>query len=79
MIRGFAIGTLTLAVAYVLLQSGAASRLEAGGNVLVKGMKRLFDPTVAGIGDHTKDRSDKNTINPGPVYAAGGGGTAKAM
>jgi hypothetical protein len=79
-IRGFLAGTLGLAVLYVVLQTGAAGRISEGGNVAVKGMRRLFDPTVAGIGDHTvAKKGDKNTISPATIYSGAGGGTAKAM
>ncbi len=80
MIKGFLAGTLALSVVYVLLQSGSARRLEQGGNALVHGMRKLFDPTVAGIGDHTKERKSTNTISPATIYGYGGGaGVPKAM
>jgi len=47
--RGFVVGSLALVVLYVGLQPGVARTAEAGGNVLVEGMRRLLSGDVAGI------------------------------
>lgn len=52
--RGFAIGTLALIALYVAVQEGTSGKTEAASNALVAGMRRLFSPEVAGIGNHAK-------------------------
>lgn len=46
---GFAAGTLALVVLQVALKDGTAAAATAGSNVLVKGLRRLFSPEVAGV------------------------------
>lgn len=47
--RGFLVGSLALIALYALLQRNAAAGVEAGGNALVSGMRRLLSPDVAGV------------------------------
>ena len=46
---GFAAGTLVLVVLQVGLRDGTAAAATAGSNALVKGLRRLFSPDVAGV------------------------------
>lgn len=53
-IRGFVVGSLALIIFYVAIQEGASGKAETASNALIRGMRRLLSPEVAGIGDHTK-------------------------
>jgi len=70
--RGFALGTLGLIALYVFVQQGSSDKVSAAGGTLSAGLKRLSDPTVAGI---------HQTKTPGTVWhdpaapPATGGGT----
>ena len=54
MLRGALAASLVLVVLYTISQKGASSRIGEAGGVFTTGLKRLFDPTVAGIGNHAK-------------------------
>jgi hypothetical protein len=71
--RGFAFGSLALIVLYVVVQPGVAEKLGLGGDTLVAGAKRLFDPTVAGIGDHSTPVKVTSSLTPIQRPATGGG------
>ena len=47
--RGFLLGSLALIVLYVVVQPGTAKAAQAGGNVLVEGLRRALSADVAGI------------------------------
>lgn len=51
--RGFLAGTLALIVTYVVVQRGTSDKLGAASNAFQEGLKRLFSPQVAGIGNHS--------------------------
>ena len=55
MLRGFAVGSLTLIVLYAALQPNAVSAAEAGGNVLTQGLRRLLSADVAGVPDRFRE------------------------
>ena len=46
---GFLVGSLALIVLYVAVQPGTAGAAQAGGNVLVAGLRRALSADVAGI------------------------------
>ena len=46
---GFAAGTLALVALQVALKDGSAAAATAGSNAVVKGLRRLFSPEVAGV------------------------------
>lgn len=54
MFKGALAASLVLIVLYTVSQKGASSRLGEAGGIFTKGLKRLFDPSVAGIGNHAK-------------------------
>jgi len=47
--RGFAVGSLTLIVLYVLLQQGSAQKVTTANNVLANGFRRMLSGDVAAI------------------------------
>lgn len=47
--KGFLFGSFALIVLEVLVQPGAASKAEQGGNLLVQGLQRMLSPQVAAI------------------------------
>ncbi len=51
--RGMLAGTLVLIVVYVVVQPGASSKAGEASNAFQTGLKRLFSPSVAGIGNHS--------------------------
>jgi hypothetical protein len=51
--RGFLAGTLALIVTYVVVQKGASDKLGSASSAFQQGLKRLFSPQVAGIGNHS--------------------------
>jgi len=48
-VRGILAGSLTLIVIYVVVQPGASSKVQQGGNVLTGALQRLLSPGVAGV------------------------------
>jgi hypothetical protein len=46
---GFFAGSLALIAFYVLLKPGSARAAEAGGGVVVEGLRRALSPDVAGV------------------------------
>ncbi len=76
---GFLAGSLALIVLYVVVQPGSASKTQQGGNILIAGMKSLFEPGRAGIGNHAQPTAnatlkDNSTATPS---TGGGGGVPK--
>jgi len=69
MIRGFLAGSLTLVALYVLVQNSTAGKATEASNALVAGFKRLLDPTIAGVGDHSAGTAGAKpyTIPNGPT------------
>lgn len=51
--RGALAGTLVLIVTYVVVQKGTSDKLGAASSAFQEGLKRLFSPQVAGIGNHS--------------------------
>lgn len=47
--RGVLAGSLALIVLYVVVQPGASSKVEQGGNVITKLFRRALSPGVAGV------------------------------
>jgi hypothetical protein len=68
--RGFAAGSLTLIVLYVLLQQGSADKVAGGGNLAAALIRRALSPEVAGVPDRA--------AGAGRVGAGLGGAAAKA-
>ncbi len=71
MFRGFVTGSLALIALYVVVQDGPSKKLGIASSALVASARRLFDPGVAGIGDHSGFTTSIVPIAPG---AGGGGG-----
>jgi hypothetical protein len=46
---GFLGGSLALIALYVVLQTGPASKLESGSNLIVNGLRRFLSSGVAGV------------------------------
>lgn len=74
MIKGFITGSLALIVLYVVVQPGPSQKLGLASNTLVASMRRLFEPDVAGIGDHSGFTTSITPINPS---TSGGGAVPK--
>lgn len=57
MFRGFAVGSLALIALYVAVQTSTANKASEASNAVVAGFRRLLDPAVAGLGNHTKAKA----------------------
>ena len=71
--RGALAGTLVLIVVYVVVQPGASSKAGEASNAFQTGLKRLFSPQVAGIGNHsgaaeTAPKPTATAVTSGPFY-----------
>lgn len=66
--RGFAVGTLALIVAYVVVQRGSADKINTASGWFQQGMKRWLAADVAGV----PNRSKKTVTASTPATTTGG-------
>lgn len=59
--KGFALGTLALVLAYIAVKPGTADAATQGGNILVSALQRLLSPNVAGIPQRKNASSSATT------------------
>ena len=73
--RGFLVGSLALIVTYVVVQKGTSDKLGSASSAFQQGLKRLFSPQVAGVGNHSNAaatappvKTSSSTITTGPYF-----------
>lgn len=77
LVRGFVAGSLGLVILYVTVQPGAAAKTQQGSGLFVAGLRALFAPDRAGIGDHSTPGTTDALTPTAPTTGGGGGGAPK--
>ncbi|HET6215347.1 MAG TPA: hypothetical protein VFE14_20950 [Micromonosporaceae bacterium] len=72
---GFLAGSLVLIVLYVLVQPGAASKVESASGLSLTALRHALSPEVAGISNRAARAKPGQAVGPG---AGIGGGAARA-
>lgn len=69
--RGLVVGSVALVVLYVVAQNGASGRISQGGGLVAGFIRRMTDPSVAGVPDRSRRTSTSGGAASAPPPAQG--------